>query len=432
MENIDDAALDALVAERQVDEYGAVSIVTVPEWSGLTSTQKSQVLAKVQRAHAQTPLDATALDHALRQLFHVSCHEAEMAPHSPSLRDWNTPQRESMDADVPTPPLDPNEYLAAETAARTELEIDGSIPCYPDNIFPPDLEHPFREVPEEYRDIIHFWTRSDAPGYGRPALAQLQDWKKWRWTQAHIRRKYEHEAFDHFVDAVRRRRRQFGVTGEVQLKHDVAQQNQLDNFLEYQDFHFSHHLRLQRDLAQQEKDLDDQPQEVDIYHYRILSRKQAIARHEVLLLWIERNRVALSTSLNLSDCHSDDTAPVVRQPSKARLQRRRHKTAGSVGVSKPICTRREHGRRHKLPGMISDTLSALPVVKQPRYPSDVTTLQVRKLRDREPQTPDAFKRPPTQIGIRAKAGQSPNAATEIRTRSGRLSRKPVRWSPHLW
>ncbi|KAK3613099.1 hypothetical protein LTR22_028307 [Elasticomyces elasticus] len=146
----DDATLDALVAERGVDEYDG------------TSSPRSEL--------------------------------PDMLPDN------------DMDADVPTPPLDPTEFLAAEAVARAKLEADGSLPCYPTDVLLPDPAHPGREVPEEY---------------------------------------------------LRQRRRQFGVAGEVRLEYDLTQQSQLDNLVGYQDFHFRHHEQLQRGLAREEDELED-------------------------------------------------------------------------------------------------------------------------------------------------------------------------------
>ncbi|KAK5689972.1 hypothetical protein LTR17_026081 [Elasticomyces elasticus] len=261
----DDATLDALVAERGVDVYDGTSIVHVPRWAQLNSAQKSRVCAKVETAHAQLPLDAAALGHALFKLLSLT---SKRAPDM--LLD------DDMDADVPTPPLDPTEFLAAEAVARSKLEADGGLPCYPTNVLLPDPAHPGREVPEEYREIIQVWTRSDAPGYGRPALTQLRNWETWRRDQAQVRGKHKDESFCDFVAAVRRRRRQFGVAGEVRLEYDLTQQSQLDNLVEYQDFHFRHHERLQRDLAREEEELKDHPHDPTYRHRSLPSQKRAI------------------------------------------------------------------------------------------------------------------------------------------------------------
>ncbi|KAK6364720.1 hypothetical protein LTR81_028078 [Elasticomyces elasticus] len=183
---------------------------------------------------------------------------------------------DDMDADVPTPPLDPTEFLAAEAVARSKLEADGGLPCYPTDVLLPDPAHPGREVPEEYREIIQVWTRSDPPGYGRPALTQLRNWETWRRDQAQVRGKHKDESFCDFVAAVRRRRRQFGVAGEVRLEYDLTQQSQLDNLVEYQDFHFRHHERLQRDLAREEEELEDHLHDPTYRHRSLPSQKRAI------------------------------------------------------------------------------------------------------------------------------------------------------------
>ncbi|KAK3112383.1 hypothetical protein LTR53_011401 [Teratosphaeriaceae sp. CCFEE 6253] len=178
MDDTDDAALDALSAARKVEQCGHISLVTVPGRAGLTKVQQILVLAKINRAHAETPLDAGALDRALRQV-----------PASADLAALREVDRES---DIPTPPPDPEEYRVEEAEARLELEALGGIHCYPPDVSIPDLDFLYRKVPEEYREILSYWTRGDCRGYDQPLVGQVREWKEFLRDQVKIRAKYIH------------------------------------------------------------------------------------------------------------------------------------------------------------------------------------------------------------------------------------------------
>lgn len=106
-----------------------------------------------------------------------------------------------------------------EAQARQDLESDGCPPCYP-----PYLDVPEREPPDEYRKIIDYW-QSFGPKYYTVLYAQRSDWRSFRDSQRRRRHRYRNKSFSIAVDEVRKRRREHGLDDNVHLLLDQQQQS---------------------------------------------------------------------------------------------------------------------------------------------------------------------------------------------------------------
>ncbi|KAK7536749.1 uncharacterized protein J3D65DRAFT_353036 [Phyllosticta citribraziliensis] len=156
--------------------------------------------------------------------------------------------------------------VALENKARKTLEDSGCPPCCPI-----DIEYPYRRAPRRYIDIMKWWkTQSEAIFKERNWIhqAHLKDWEKFcRWRNQRRPQRSTRQAFSSFLDEFRERRRQFGLEGEVHLEAEVENQTQLQNWIEYQDFHHRVQARLEQEPY-----------------------KDWVEQHNAVLPWIEEQR----------------------------------------------------------------------------------------------------------------------------------------------
>lgn len=87
--------------------------------------------------------------------------------------------------------------------------------------------------------------------------AQLSDWEKFRGYQATCRQRFQQGLFSE--DAIRRRRRKYGVQGDILLQPDPKQQNRLQNWVEFQDYHFWVHETIEEESLILEKNWRPSP-----------------------------------------------------------------------------------------------------------------------------------------------------------------------------
>ena len=203
-----------------------------------------------------------------------------------------------------TPPIDQEEEdeesRKFEAQAREDLEKDGCPPCYP-----PHLVVPLQNPPEEYKPIIDYW-QSMRPSSDVLLCEQREDWQNFRAFQARIRRR--HPIISTIIDEVRKRRQSHGLSGDVNLLMDHQQQSRQQNWLEYQWYHLRKHERLEKDRdeliegegsAHKNADIMDNvgsghPAVVEEVHRQNLEYAERKLRwHEVLLSWIEQQRLAM-------------------------------------------------------------------------------------------------------------------------------------------
>ena len=379
-----------------------------------------------------------------------------------------------------TPPLDEEEEneesRVLEAQAREELENEGCPPCYP-----LDLDIPLRNPPEKYQAIIGYWK--SFPGtYEVVLCAQRTNWRKFRAYQLRTRDRYRDKSFTKFVDEVCERRRRHALGGDVRLLLDPKQQSRLENWIEFQNYHLRNHEQDERKRDELKNELNDAQKKAKDTHTaaseraardaqalrRILENAERdLERHKVLLQWIEQERRVMDpgfpTPVN-EDNNNHDTAPkVVRSTSTRSRHKSRTETSavlGKVRVSKTKPkkwkTQTQKPKAPEFKATIQDS-DAIPQSSIPQTPKRRET-KPRRAEEERPLRPVRPRRVSkanrfadasakslsgTQLpgagqtrspgGARSKrrpASQRPQPACEnVMTRTGRISKPPVRWAP---
>lgn len=240
----------------------------------------------------QPALDVEALDMALQSVAfrHIAFHCIDTSQHRNFSRHSLTP------TPTPTPPPnseaeDIEETRSHEKRARKALNEDGCPPCYPT-----DLKFPLQKIPEEYRRIVSYWESLTATGYV-VLCAQLSDWRDFRGYQGRVRRHYLHgKTFPDFQDKVRDRRRRYGLKGDVSLHLDPRLQNDLENWIEFQNYHLEIHEGLGKKIKVDREKSDAArkkletgaagltcAEDVEIFNERVNYGESKLSQHQILL-----------------------------------------------------------------------------------------------------------------------------------------------------
>ena len=206
-----------------------------------------------------------------------------------------------------TPPLDEEddeESRLLESQARNDLENDGCPACYP-----PYLDVPVRDPPEELRPITEFWRSLSSTG-DVILCAQRSDWRKFRASQIRVRSRIQDKPFSTYVDEIRERRRRHEMDDDVRLLLDSQQQSRQENWIEFQDYHLKHHERLKKKRNGLKRDLDKfrksasntdtngsehAAQNENAIQGRLEYTKRTLHWHEVFLGWIEQQRLTMNS-----------------------------------------------------------------------------------------------------------------------------------------
>ncbi|KAK8234762.1 hypothetical protein HDK77DRAFT_322175 [Phyllosticta capitalensis] len=155
--------------------------------------------------------------------------------------------------------------VACEERSRKALEDHGCPPCCPD-----DINYPYEDNLGDFEAIVKYWK---SKGHQEVMWMQLEDWKAFcRWRKNRRPQRFRAPAFDAYLDELRQRRKKFGLDGEVGLKREIKEQNPLENWVEFQDYHHQIHADIENDIGHQD----------------------AIEGHKVLLQWIEEQRKTLA------------------------------------------------------------------------------------------------------------------------------------------
>ncbi|KAL8956052.1 MAG: hypothetical protein Q9193_006306, partial [Seirophora villosa] len=374
----------------------------------------------------------------------------------------------------PDPEEDDAEIRVIEAQARQDLERDGCPPCYP-----PHIDVPARNPPEEYEQIIGYWqsfTSTDDVVLG----AQRADWEKFRHTQRSLRHRYRNKPFSIFVAEVRDRRRAHGLDDNVQLLLDPQLQSRQQTWIEFQDYHLTLHECLGKDRDEQQKRYDDFPRRLREWQeknrddtqkkagHEVLEQgfehvatcnleyaKRSLRWHEAMLCWIEQRRLAMDPQplTPVKEGGGDQNLSSVRQrgstrpitpavlnqvrvskstPKDQNIQTRATKAATPTPISVdsavtiPNSTQQTPRRRESKPrGAKEKALGQLlpQRVAKPTRSADTGT----KSRSRTSGDGQIRDRPKPQ---RRSATQRLQPTPRIiKTRSQRISREPVRWVP---
>lgn len=343
-----------------------------------------------------------------------------------------------------TPPPDPEEDAEEcrilEAQARQDLENDGCPPCYP-----PELDVPVRDPPEELRQIIEYW-RSRTSGDDVVLCAQRSDWRRFREWQQRVRLRYRNRPFSTFLDNVRERRQRHGLDGDVELLLDWQQQSREQTWIEFQDYH----LRLHESQTMERDEL----RETRLAPLRLEYAERTLRQHEVLMSWIEQRRVLMKTppATPVGKGSADlNSSPALQRRSK-RLNP--PSVLGKVRVSKSTthgqdkvrkCTSTAPARKPSS----ADTAGSTPPMSACREPrprrakekalSQLLSQKVAKAsRATETVVKPPFRKQSGAAGSIRQCARPPRPSAShplqstpkiIRTRSQRISREPVRWVP---
>ncbi len=369
-----------------------------------------------------------------------------------------------------TPPPDDEEddeeCRMHETQARQDLESDGCPPCYP-----PHLDVPLRNPPEEYRQIVEYWQSFSSTG-DVVLCAQRSDWRGFRESQRGLRYPYQNKPFSMFVDDVRERRRRHRLDDNVELLPDPQQQSREQTWVEFQDYHLRLHESQRKKRDGLQKDLDDaqmgtgltdrEGAERAAQHERATQQRLEFAErtlrwHEVMLWWIEQRRLAMDPRppTPVEKGSGNQNSLSIRQ----RRSKRRNTPAvlGKVRVSKST----PHGqdvrtRTFKAPACKSPSVdSAVTIPSSIQQMPECWELRPRRAKEKalsqllsqkvakasrgaETRATSQPRRQCSGTGqIRHRARPQRQSATQrlqstpriFRTRSRRISREPVRWAP---
>lgn len=248
-----------------------------------------------------------------------------------------------------------------------------------------------------------------------PLCAQNSEWRKFRASQTRIRHRFRNESFSKFEDEVRERRRRYQLSGDVRLTLDSKQQSQLENWIEFQNYHLERLERFEKKIGGLKKGLNEARKKVENADTADLERaveKAEVAqqilentewereRHKVLLQWIEQERWAMDSGYptpiqeDVQDDKNDQNAAskaVPRIPTCAR-QKRRPKTSDVLGKVRIVKTRKLKASEFK------------PAIQEQTRSSNRAHLDRRPVPQQPQLTPENFI-----------------------ARNGRRSRPPVQW-----
>ena len=380
-----------------------------------------------------------------------------------------------------TPPVDEDEKneesRRLEAQARKELEDTGCPPCYP-----PEVDITTRIVPQKLQEIVDYWLASLRTD-DVVLCAQASDYRKFLADQLHTRRRLGNKCFGKFENEVRDRRRRYGLHGDVHLLPDSRQHSRLQNWVEFQNYHLKKLERLETEQDESRQKLDNTRKLASVRSApaseragedaealkHILKRVQrSIKQHKVLLDWIEQWRQVMDSGHSTPPREKDNNEQTVLSEAgprtSARGGRRRGPKASSpstvLGPAKVMKaqpkkreTRVRKPRQPEVEATIQD-LDATPQVAtihqetMPRPTKEGETLlrplRPQRLSKATPFANDSVKplsgtqrrgtrrprSPDRTLSKRRLVSRRPQPAPQtVTTRSGRISRPPVRWAP---
>lgn len=281
-----------------------------------------------------------------------------------------------------------------ENQARKTLLEQGCPPCYPANF---DL--PLRNIPEEYEEIILYW--------GPHVLcAQLSDLENFREYQKKIRRLFPQQtSFSNFQDMIGDRRRKHKLKGDIHLHPVSDKQTQLENRIEFQNYHLHFHEGMQENVMDARKKLDAArkklktggsrgAEDVEIFTGRVNHRETKLKRHEILLRWIEKIRVGLAVKQALpidasgfqddrSKTEEDKPRASPRCMTSAR-RKRDQKPHSSFGPVRSAVSKKPPSKRRNLRPRLCNTSKSIENANaEPSAPR--RSKRIEDLRSKEPQ-----------------------------------------------
>ncbi|KAL9117190.1 MAG: hypothetical protein Q9187_006277 [Circinaria calcarea] len=368
--------IDDLVARRTDEDYGKIRyvacsrlplsiyantyplerFVSIPGFEALPEMQQTAVLAKLdqlQRLQDAPSVNANALHARLELISSVSIPDTSLSRSPPSTAPTTPP---------PDLEADKEEHRLLEEQARKDLEEDGCPPCYP-----ADPAFLMEDPSAQYKEIILYWESLPMTA-GAVLCAQLKDRKVFRRFQERNRRYYlQRKTFTEFENKVCERRRKHQFEGNVHLHPDPTQQAQLETWIEFQDYHLQIHEGLEKEVQIERENLETARTKLEnadssetehaafCYEVRLASARSKLKLHgEILLQWIEQQRIVMVTALSTSgdatgNCN-DQVDPIRKAPASHRQKKKpkAHSVLNPVqsGISKHA-PRKRSPRRQK-------------------------------------------------------------------------------------
>ena len=370
-----------------------------------------------------------------------------------------------------TPPLDEEaereESRSLEAQSRDELVNDGCPPCYP-----PYLEVPLQHVPEKFKAITSYWK--SFPGTGDVVLrAQLSDWQKFRVFQRRVRQYYQQTSFGAFVNKACKRRGKHNLRGDIRLRFDVNQQGRVENWMEFQDYHLQLHEALEKEredlrrsygMSKEGENIDSRgfDRAAKAYQQRLEYAEWKLQQHETLLQWTEQERVAMDVSYPIlaeEDCNEMGASPKLVQATYASSRRKaraeRRKVLDNVKILDAKWKERKRQVRKRTTSGPESAVHESAVVPQSGIQQEIEGRQAehRPIKTEAPPCQHPLQRVSkvarfTHANAKSQTGRFSEAMHKrcpcqcwqplrrsqltcegVRTRSGRISRRPVRWAP---
>ena len=279
------------------------------------------------------------------------------------------------------------------------------------------------------------------------------------------------------MDRVHERRQKNGLGGDVRLRFSLEENDRkLENWIEFQAYHIRFRIeKFERELRYQKEDKDALQKRVDSVdvavskeaaeimeynqrHWKYQERKLEMERY--FLQWTEQRRMAMDPGYPTTveeDC--DDRVALPKAVRRASVSNRRKKQPEAYSVlGEPRISKSRTQKR----GVRRQKLKALDTAPKPARPAVDFSPPTSKpdspgTKPRRPKTQTSRRPPPPQKVSKAKQfdnantksvaasqrrvigqtrssdAQSPRrsqpALVKVTTRSGRVSRPPMKWMP---
>ncbi|MCJ1386249.1 hypothetical protein MMC17_009375 [Xylographa soralifera] len=324
-----DSFVEHLLARRIVNGR----IITIPGFPNLNESQQAQVIARLQQEEREGMIrpafDPKTLEDALSNLTRFRKGASAAVATEPLI-----------DSRDPTPPPRSKEALFIEAQgyeikARQDLEAEGCPPCYP-----PNLEIPLRDIPEEYQGIISYWQLFSSQD-NVELLAQYRDWERFREFQKRVRHDYgtSKTPFSEYVDRVRKRRQSHGLGGDVPLRFSLEEKDPSMD-------------RLQKKADSSNATVSKRAAEVLEFNQPVWKHSEhELEMERYFLQWTEQKRMAMDpgylTAVEVDRNDWDTLSKAVRKASVPKRRKRQPKARSVLG--KPGISKRKQDVLRKKP-----------------------------------------------------------------------------------
>lgn len=318
---------------------------------------------------------------------------------------------------ITPPPLDEEEEneetRQLEAEARKELEDDGCPACYP-----PDLDIPLQNLHSELQAIVTYW-QCRSRDRDTVLRSQVADWRRFRLGQLWARAYFRNKPYSRFVGEVCERRRKYNLGGDVRLLMDPKQQSRLENWMEYQDYHLIRFEELEKEQVKSKQRLNSARSDTNTAGSEHTAQNianlecflylcgQDLEQEKVLLHWIEQQRQAMTVEYPTPPPQEDRDNQVTRS------------SAGDDRMEPTPRSTTEEGRslRQLRPRRVPKAKCVGDVSSKP-----LTGTQNRGVGQTQPPNRARSKRWLAAQRLRP-------ALKNSMTRSGRISKPPLRWAP---